>query len=1147
MATKRKVLFLEDDAAHEELIGRAFASFMDRYELKFADTVESARAIMAEEHPDLVVADWRLPDGYGLDVLRAEASADIAVVLMTAYGDEDVAVEAIKAGALDYIVKCEKAFAEMPHVVDRAFREWDHIQGRRRAERRAREKDARIQSMLRAAPVGIGMIRERVFVEVNEHLCEMLGYAREELLGQDAQMIYPNREDYAYVGEEKYRQIREHGVGTVQTRWQCKDGRILEILLRSARINHEDPTAGTTFTALDVTDSNRAERELAESQRRLSTLMSNLPGMAYRCRNTLQWPMIFVSEGVEALTGYQSEEICGGSPEFVELIDEDDRPRIVDTVREALRTGRSFEIEYCIRTKGGQLKWVWERGVAVEDTGGEILEGFITDITERKQVEEALRESEKRFKGLAELLPQPVWETDADGNFTYANQAGYEIFGYSEKDLKEGRTVEDVIVPEDHRKVRDNFEAVLNEGVVDYSRGSRAYTCITKDGRRFPAIIYSSPIIRDGKPVGVRGITLDITEHKRTEEALSASEQKYRTYVDYAPIAIFIADEGGRYVDVNEAACRMLGYTRDELLNMSIKELDVSEGGANAAEHFAELQAAGYLRSDRRLRSRDGTAVDVDLEAVALDGSLYMAFCSDISERKRARAELERLTSAIEQSAEIIIITDPEGVIEYVNPAFQRITGYSRQEVLGRNPKLLKSGQQDEMFYRDLWRTIMDGRIWEGQIVNRKKDGALYTEEASISPVRDPSGEIVHFVAVKRDVTEHLKLQQETQRLQAQYQQAQKLESVGRLAGGVAHDLNNMLSPILGYSEMLQRELTSGDPRRKSLEEIWKAGNRARDLVRRLLAFARKQTIELQPVDLNRVVTDFSRLLRRTIREDIKIQTHKADTLKPVLADVGQIEQVIMNLVVNAQDAMPKGGTLTIATSEAELDEGYCEQHPGSRPGRYCVLNISDTGTGMDPEIQDQIFEPFFSTKGEQGTGLGLASVYGIVKQHNGSIWCYSEPGRGTTFKVYLPMIEAATEPGTSTREASVEIPKGSGTILLVEDSEMVRRLTHDMLEAHGYRIIAAHNGREGLSLLEDMNREIDLILTDVIMPDMGGREMFMQASAKYPDLKVIYMSGYTGDVVGPEGQLSEKEEFIQKPFSMHQMLQKVHNLLHRS
>jgi signal transduction histidine kinase/ActR/RegA family two-component response regulator len=394
-----------------------------------------------------------------------------------------------------------------------------------------------------------------------------------------------------------------------------------------------------------------------------------------------------------------------------------------------------------------------------------------------------------------------------------------------------------------------------------------------------------------------------------------------------------------------------------------------------------------------------------------------------------------------------------------------------------------------------------------------------------------------------RFISERKRAEKEKARIEAQYRQAQKVEAIGRLAGGVAHDLNNILTPIIGYSELLLDDFSPDDRRRENINQILRAGYGARDLVRQLLAFSRKQTLKYEPLNLNKTIKDFEKLLRRTIREDIALEIIPSPDIGTVKGDIGQIEQVIMNLSVNAQDAMPDGGRLTLETALVELDGAYVADQANALSGSYVMLAVSDTGSGMDEDTREHIFEPFFSTKGEQGTGLGLSTVYGIVKQHEGHIWVYSEPGRGTTFKVYLPVADG-TMVETKSDGTAVTGMEGSETILLVEDNEQVRDLTSAILRRQGYHLLVAGNGAEAVNLLASHSGPVDLLLTDVVMPDMNGRELFAAVAGKIPGIRVLYMSGYTNDVIAHRGILDKGVRFIQKPFTIQGLATKIREVL---
>lgn len=629
----------------------------------------------------------------------------------------------------------------------------------------------------------------------------------------------------------------------------------------------------------------------------------------------------------------------------------------------------------------------------------------------------------------------------------------------------------------------------------------------------------------------------------RERETLRIAEETYRGMFLNSQIGLFRTDlRSGRLLDANDTVARFIGYENREALLIS--PFNIAERYVDPEDRrkmVSILETRGEFQNfETRFRRNDGSILWMRYSArLVPDKGWIEGVSEDITERKRNEAERVRLAAAIGQTAEAVVMTDVEGRILYVNPAFEHITGYSREEVLGQTPRILKSGRQDAGFYRAMWDTLLRGDTWRGQFVNRKKDGTLYTEETIISPVRDDGGQITHFVAVKHDTTEE-------DALRRQLQQSQKVESIGRLAGGVAHDLNNLLSPILGYGEMLRDTFSPGDHRRVSVDHILGAGRRARDLVRQLLAFSRKQTLEMRTIEINAVIRTFANLLRRTIREDISMAFALSPEPLPVLGDIGQLEQVLMNLAVNAADAMPGGGGLTIATARLRVDEGPAKTWTDLTPGDHCLLTFTDTGCGMDEETAEKVFEPFFSTKGDLGTGLGLATVYGIVKQHGGNIRVASAPGQGAAFEVFLPLSrEAAVSEAPEERRSGEG--KGSETILLVEDNDQVRDMTKHMLEEKGYSVLVAADGAGALELLTGHRGPIHLLLTDVIMPGMNGKALFGRVSETHPNTKVLYMSGYTSDVVVRHGALEPGARLIGKPFRIEDLAFTVRDVLDRN
>jgi PAS domain S-box-containing protein len=517
--------------------------------------------------------------------------------------------------------------------------------------------------------------------------------------------------------------------------------------------------------------------------------------------------------------------------------------------------------------------------------------------------------------------------------------------------------------------------------------------------------------------------------------------------------------------------------------------------------------------------------------------STYAELQKRIRELEPIEAERDLLRSAVEQAGEIIVITDTQGIIQYVNPAFEKITGYTREEAIGQNPRILNSGKQDTVFYERLWRTILSGRVWEGRLINKRKDGSLFTEDATISPISDAQGRIVNFVAVKHDISEHL-------RLADQLMHAQKMDAIGQLAGGVAHDYNNMLSVILGHAELALDKVISTDPARENLIEIVDAAKRSTEVTRQLLAFARKQPIAPQILDMNDTIQAMLKMLRRLIGEDIDLELKPGRELWPVRVDPIQFDQILANLCVNSRDAISGPGKILIETGTVTLDPDYCSYNPGFVPGDFVLLAVSDTGCGMEKEVLNRLFEPFFTTKPPgRGTGLGLAMVYGIVKQNNGFIHVYSEPNAGTCFKIYLPRQVGVID--TRRAENANEMPLGGGeTVLLVEDELSIMNMVRLMLEKLGYQVLSAATPQKALDLAAECNGHIELLVTDVVMPQMNGHELAARLITRYPSIKTLFISGYTADAIAHRGMLNEGIHFMPKPFSKRELAAKVRDAL---
>jgi PAS domain S-box-containing protein len=762
----------------------------------------------------------------------------------------------------------------------------------------------------------------------------------------------------------------------------------------------------------------------------------------------------------------------------------------------------------------------------------------------------AREESEARFRLLFENLPSGVVVHAADTAVLFANPEALRLLGLT-LDQMRGKTATD---PAWCFLREDGGSLALEDYPVNRVRSSGKALAGQIMGIRLPG--QSEPnwgqcsaypqLDASGQISQVIVAFTDITVRKQAEMELRESRELVESVVENIPLMIFLKEATDlRFVKFNRAGENLLGYDRRDFL------------GKNDFDIFPPEQAALFTDKDREVLAGDTDVLDIPEEAIQTarqgerllhtrkvcirggDGKTkyLLGISEDITERRRAEAERLRLSMAIEQTNDAVVVTDHEGAIQYVNPAFERVTGYSRQDALGRNPRLLKSGKQDAAFYRRMWATLAAGKTWNGRMINKHKDGTFYEEDASISPILDGLGKIVNYVAVKRDVTrEH--------QLEEQLQQAQKMESVGRLAGGVAHDFNNLLMGIMGYTELCREKVEAGHPIQEYLTEIVSGAQRSAEITRQLLAFARKQTIAPIALDLNDAVAGMLKLLRRLIGEDIKMTWKPGADLRLVKLDPSQVDQILANLCVNARDAIGGVGEVVLETGSITVDAESRAIHPEAIPGTYSILAVSDNGCGMDKATLARIFEPFFTTKGVgKGTGLGLATVYGIVKQNNGFINVYSEPGKGTTFRIHLPVI--TDENVETTVTGNPEVTRGQGeTILLVEDDASVRTTCGLFLLASNYKVLTAESPEQALVIAGRTTGDIQLLLTDVVMPGMDGRQLAKRIREDRPGIKVLFMSGYTADLIAKRGVLDEGVQFISKPFSRGALTRKLRHVL---
>ena len=988
--------------------------------------------------------------------------------------------------------------------------------------------------------------RDGQIVQFNQKFAELWKLPADILAAQDdsraiafvlEQLQDPGR--FVAKVEELYAQPEAESFDVLE----FKDGRTFERYSQPQRIGGQ--SMGRVWSFRDITERKQAEAALIYERDLLRTLLDQSPDDIY-FKDT-QSRFIKASKAHARQFGAASPEELVGKTDFDFFTEAHARPAFEDE-QEIIRTGVPMigKVEKEVWQDGRGDTWVLTSKMPFRDKDGQIIGtfGVSKDITALKQIETALTHERDLWRALLDNLPDKIYFKDLQSRFVKASKAMAIQFGVESSEAMVGKTDFDFFADAHARTAFEDEQKIIRTGQPMIDQEERE---VWNDGRVTWVSSTKLPWLDDqGKIIGIMGISRDITERKRMKETLRREQELFNCLTRTIPDYIYFKDRQSGFVRINESMSRFFGlhdpaeavgktdfdfFTEEHARQAYADEQQTMETGEPIIGlEEKETWPAGRVTwsSTTKVPLRDAEGKIIGLVGIS----------RDITARKRAEESHAMLATAVEQAVENIVITDLQGTIQYVNPAFEKTSGYTCGEALGQNPRILKSGKQDAGFYRKMWEVLKRGEIWNGHFINKRKDGSLYEEEATISPIRDADGKIINYVAVKRDVTHELQLE-------AQYRQSQKMEAFGQLAGGVAHDFNNILAVIQLQAGLLKSEQSLSGEHLDFAREIEKSAQRGADLTRQLLLFSRKQTLQPKNLDLKGLVENIAKMLRRTLGEDFELQMKFAQEPLRIHADPGMVDQILLNLTVNARDAMPEGGQIIIETSAVEFDEVTAMQTAQARPGMFVCLSVSDTGCGIPPEILPQIFEPFFTTKDVgKGTGLGLATVFGIVQQHNGWIHVYSEVNRGTTFRVYLPR-QTKTSDTEFLWSPPASIHGGKETILLVEDEFPVRSATCIALTRLGYRVLEASQGDEALAIWQQHRDEIRLLLTDLVMPGgMNGKELAAQLLQENPKLEVIYTSGYSADVAGKDLVLEEGVNFLAKPFETHKLAQTIRKSL---
>ena len=1108
-------------------------------------------------------------------------------------------------------------------------------------------------------------------LEVNHVWLDAMGYSKEDVLGRwFGDFVARSFRD---VFQQKFAETKQAGeMHHVELELLKKDGSTLPVAFYVRVIRRADGSFKQTRCIFqDITDRKRTEDRLRSMEKWYRFLVENVADLV--CAHDLEGNILFVNSVAADTAGTSPAEMIGKN--LRDYLAPRGREELGEFLEKVKHEGSASGLMLVQKPNGEQRLLAFRNTLATDPSGIAVVIGVARDVTERKQREKALRESEQKYRLLTEMMSDMVWTTDLDFRTTYVSPSIEKLLGFSPEE-RYRQTLEEMVTPESLTKIREILTEELQKELEGKSDPERTITVVAEHYRKDGSTVWMEVTVKgirdaNGRLIGIHGVSRDITDRKRTEDALRESEDRYRQITENSLVGIFIHQDG-KAVYVNPRLAEILGYTREEMIGADIifavhrNDRPMVQAKLEARQ---EGDAAPWVY-ELNLRKKTGEKIwcEILTTVIAYGGRpAIMGHILDITEKKnfiqtieesresykqlfnKAKAQEELYRSLLECAPDPIVVYDMEGRVRYLNPAHTNLFGWTLEEALGQRlntlpewdrdhalsviqrvvyegatntthetQRLTKDGRlidvsisaaryldhegkpagmvvvlqdisqrkkieaalrESEARYRQLSEVAFEGIFFHdhgvlleandqafemfgyerGELIGKpimektltpesleivkekiaagstesyeaigvKKDGSQFPME--IRPREwDADGKRIRAVAI-RDISDRKSLEQ-------QLLQAQKMEAVGTLAGGIAHDFNNLLQAVIGFSEILMKRQQPGSRDFEDLRKIYTAGKRGADLVRNLLTFSRKVEPKLTPVDLTREVVEVQKLLSQTIPKTIKIVLGSRGRVSEIMADPSQVTQILMNLAVNARDAMPDGGTLTLATENVFLDNDFVRTHPEVEPGEYVLLTVSDTGHGMDKQTLERIFDPFFSTKEVgKGTGLGLATVYGIVKQHHGHIECASEPGQGTVFRIYFPALERKEE--VESEQEETPPPGGTETILLADDEQMLCDLAKDVLTAFGYKVLQASHGREALEIYQKHGSEISLVMLDLNMPEMDGWRCMAEILKLNPRARILVITGFQEHVVGRNALAQGAAGVVMKPYDVRQLL----------
>jgi PAS domain S-box-containing protein len=937
----------------------------------------------------------------------------------------------------------------------------------------------------------------------------------------------------------------------LECRMIMKNKSIRYLYIKGQRQSGKDSDVIIVGVLQDITERKLSQKALQISEERYRTLTTMSPGGVYQTDRNGDCD--YVNLAWQKMSGLSQAEASGKG--WLNGIHPEDRDSIHDGWEKMVSSGGKWGHEYRFMTPDGVITWVYGLATAISDSSGSTLGylGLNVDITQRKLAEKAIEREQAQLKAIIDNIPVMITRFNPDVNMMFLNRAFETKFGWTTEEVQKINMMEQMIPdPEEYKAAIEYMQAAKVEW--------REFKLTAKNGEDSYSE-WSNIELDDGTLIG---IGLDQTQRIHAENVLSEVEARYKALFDNieSAVAVYKVENNGEdyiFVDFNTWAEKIEKISRDQLIGKNVIEVFPGITKLGLLDKFKQVWETGqpafvpieFYQDDRLTGWRENYVYKLQTGEI-------VAVYRDVTEQKLAEIALaeseEKYRALFESMAQGVFWQRADGVLLDCNEALLEMFGVTRDQFLGRTVSdenwnvFAENGVKlaaDEYPASVAMRTGKAVRGMTAGMYNPKKNDTVWLNVNAIPQFKSGEESPHQVFVTAHDITDQLQAEKSQQQLQAQLLQAQKMESIGRLAGGVAHDFNNMLNVILGHVDLALDVTPEDHPSGTDLAEIRKAAKHSASLTRQLLAFARRQTIVPKVLNLNETVQPMLKMLKRLIGEDIELQWEPGSIESNIRIDPAQVDQLLANLVVNARDAIGSIGTVTIQTYQVVLDDAYCAKHVEYEPGEYIMLSVSDDGEGMDEATRAQIFEPFFTTKGiSEGTGLGLATAYGIVKQNHGFIRCNSAPGQGTTFSIHLPVTLESPEEHPRSESKNASSAPGSETILLVEDEEAILSLGKIILEKTGYHVLAAATPGEAIKMAQDYSGEVHLLLTDVIMPEMNGRALATRILSIYPFARCLFMSGYTADVIAHHGVLDEGVHFLQKPFSKNQLANSVRDVL---